>query len=455
MSISIFVVSLLLLQLICLIVGKQASRKMESQEDYFLAGRGIRFFPLLMTLIATQVGGGLVLGSAEEAFRYGWYVLFYPAGACLGLLLLAAGIGSRLSKINVSTVAQIFEVVYRSDKLKKIASSLSILSLFMILIAQVMASKRFMISLGVGDEWLFMSFWAIVIIYTMIGGLKAVVATDIVQALFFIVIFVTCFISTLLGQTSFDIAANPVAFDFDQSKWMGWLLMPLLFMLIEQDMAQRCFGAKSAKVVSWASAIAALSIMTICAIPVYYGILGKSLGVEVVPGSSVLMTVLQLTTNPTLTALFGCAILAAIISTADSLMNAISSNVSQDFEFKFLEREKSKVRFSQWVTGTIGCLAVFCSYYFANVVDILIQSYALSVSCLLIPVVAALWSRSYSTLAAAYGMAAGAAGFILTKILPEFWLPKEIIPLMLSAMGFAVGEALFRLRLVRRIDPSI
>lgn len=442
MSISVFIVSLLLLQLICLIIGNQAAQKLNSQEDYFLAGRGIKFFPLMMTLIASQVGGGLVLGAAEEAYRFGWIVLLYPLGTCLGLIALAAGVGSRLSQFKVSTVAQLFETVYRSVKLKRIASSLSIVSLFMILIAQVMASKKFLASVGVDKEWLFLGFWAIVIFYTVMGGLRGVVASDIVQASFFIAIFFICFFYSILMTPDIRniFKAQDLTFQLSQSKWSGWLLMPLCFMVIEQDMAQRCFAAKSGRTVSWASGFAALSILLICLIPIFYGVLGNVFQIEVLENSSILMSVLQHTTNPTLSALFACAVTTAIISTSISLINAISSNVAQDFEFSAFNHITSQLRMSQWITATIGCLAVFCSNYFDNVVDILIQSYELSVSCLLVPVVAILIKKEGHINAAIFAMIGGLIGFIVCRILPEFWLPKESISLLLSLIGFLIGD---------------
>ncbi len=443
MNIPVFFSVLFLLQIICFFVGRKASKQMDSQEDYFLAGRGIRFFPLMMTLVATQVGGGLVLGSAEEAYKYGWYVLLYPCGSCLGLLLLAAGIGRRMSTFKVSTVAQLFEVVYQSPRLKKVASSFSIISLFMILVAQVIASKKFMLSLGVDQDILFVAFWGIVILYTVMGGLKAVVATDIVQATFFIAVFFLCFAYTLFAETTPTITALSSGiggdFEFDQTKLCGWLLMPLLFMVIEQDMGQRCFAAKSGKVVSLASGCAALCTFLVCLIPVYYGILGKSLGVEALPGSSILMDVIRASTNPVITAFVGCAILAAIISTADSLINAISSNVAQDFDFTLSSRLRS-VQASRWLTCGIALGALLCSFAFNNVVDLLILSYELSVSCLFVPVFAALFIRQGNKLSASYAIALGAIGFWLFRLVPLEVLPKEIASLACSLTGYALGE---------------
>lgn len=439
MDITVFIVSIFILQVICLYIGRKASTGMQTQEDYFLAGRGLRFFPLFMTLIATQIGGGLVLGSAEEAYRHGWYIILYPLGAALGMLLLAAGIGKRLSQFKVSTVAQLFEVVYQSPRLKKVASLLSIISLFMILVGQVIASQKFMNSLGVGQEWVSLAFWGIVIVYTVMGGMKAVVATDIIQAFYFIGIFIVCFIYSVWMRP--EAAANLLNSSWgdsavlSQSKLCGWLLMPLLFMVIEQDMAQRCFAAKSGRTVSIASLASAITIVLVCGIPVFYGILAKSLGMEIPAGHSVLMTILQSTTTPVLTALFGCAVIAAILSTADALINAIGSNIAQDFQFR-----SDNVRASKWVSAGIGVVALCCSFYFDNIVDILIQSYELSVSCLFIPVTAALFIRQGYVYSALYAVILGAIGFVLFRIFPIEVMPKEIASLILSGIGYGIGE---------------
>lgn len=440
MNFSVFITALFALQLICFWAARKASKNMKTQEDYFLAGKGISFFPLMMTFVATQVGGGLILGSTEEAYRFGWTVLLYPLGQCLGFVLLAAGIGRKMSQFGVSTVAQLFEVVYKSCRLRKIASIFSILSLFFIFVAQIIASKKFMASAGVDYEVVFIAFWGIVILYTVMGGLQAVVATDVIQALFFIVVFVVCF--------AYALSVNPTAWgsvietglsgeglDLNATRLCSWLLMPLLFMVIEQDMAQRCFAAKSGKVVSWAAGCAAVCTFLICLIPVYFGIYGQMAGVNVSTESSVLMTVIQHSTTPVIAALVGCAILAAIISTADSLINAISSNLTQDFNFS----DKS-VKRSQWVTAGIAILGILISYSFNNVVDLLIQSYELSVSCLFVPVFAALFKRNGNVASALGAILSGAVGFCLFRVVTPP-VPREIISLALSCSGFFIGEA--------------
>ncbi|WP_068471254.1 sodium:solute symporter family protein [Candidatus Protochlamydia phocaeensis] len=449
MNMTLFTGILIVLQIICFLAGKRASKNLQNQKDYFLAGKDVQFFPLLMTFVATQIGGGLVLGSAEEAYRFGWTVLFYPLGACLGFVLLAMGIGKKLAQFQVSTVAQLFEVVYQSRMLKQIASLLSILSLFMILVAQVIASKKFMVSLGFDQTAFFIAFWVVVVIYTVMGGLKAVVSIDIIQALFFMLIFSLGF-GYVLYASDFSFAStlqsgmSGEAFEFNASKLSGWLLMPLLFMVIEQDMAQRCFAAQSPRVVTRAAACAAFCTLAICIIPVFLGVLGKQAGIEVPAGSSVFMDVAQALTTPALSAFLGCAVLMAIISTAISLLNAVSSNLTQDFDFSLVQKLRS-VTGSRWMTAGIGVLAVGGSFYFGEIVDLLIQSYELSVCCLFVPVFAALFKAKGNTVSAGLAMAFGGMGFVLFRVW-EVEFPREILSIFLSAAGYGLGEAWLSLK---------
>ncbi len=440
MNISIFISLLFALQILYWIVGRASSKKINGKDDYFLAGRSVKLFPLMMTFLATQVGGGMILGAANEAYVFGWPVLLYPLGGALGLIFLGSGMGKKLAEFKVSTVAQIFEVTYGSKMLKKVASILSIASLFMILVGQIIASNKFLVSIGFNNQALFIAFWAIVIIYTAQGGLKAVISTDIVQAIFFSVMFLVCFGFVLYTTTEAQSIPSPTWGNFTDvsPKMCGWLLMPLLFMVIEQDMGQRCFAGASSKIVSRASFLAGIISLIVCIVPVFFGSLASSMGMQVPEGGSVLMTFISKTTGPWMTALTGCAILAAIISTATSLINAISSNLSNDFKLPVFKKVNT-MRVMQGITCIISIGAIFFAFYFDNVVDILIQNYELSVSCLFIPLFIALFKKRGNFLSALIAIAFGAAGFVLFRIYPMAF-PKEIASILLSLTGYGIGE---------------
>lgn len=449
MNIPAFIFFIFLLQGICLLVGRSSAKKIKTSDDYFLASKNIKFFPLLMTFIATQIGGGMILGSTEEAYKYGWFIVFYPLGISLGLVFLSLGIGKKLAQLKISTIAQIFETAYKSTGLKKIASLLSILSLFMILVAQIIASNKFMVSLGIASPLIFIGFWSLVIAYTTFGGLKAVVATDVVQAMFFIIVFICSVGFVILNLPLQEISlleANPQDFAFSADKLCGWLLMPFLFMVIEQDMGQRCFAAESPKIVSRATLCAAFGTFIIGLIPIFLGIAAKKSGIQAPNGGSVFMSVIEAASSPIFSALIGCAILAALISTADSLINAISSNLSQDFDLHIF---KKNLRNSQIASAFIAIAAIFASYSFSNVVDLLIQSYELSVSCLFIPIVIAIFRGEGNALSAGLAILFGAAAFILFRIV-TIPFPQELASVLFSFIGFRIGDLFVKNTLVNK-----
>jgi SSS family solute:Na+ symporter len=420
-----------LLQAIYWYIGKRSSSNIKTQDDYYLAGKTVTFFPLMMTFLATQVGGGLVLGSADEAYKYGWSILFYPLGNAIGLICLGLGLGRKLAQFQVSTIAQILEVVYRSPLLRKIASLLSIISLFMILAGQIIASRKFLIAMGIPSTAIFIAVWASIILYTVRGGLKAVIATDMAQATLFSLVFLFSF-----GYVAYDgqFPAPIESFALSTSKYTGWLLMPLLFMIIEQDMGQRCFAGESPRTVSRASFWAGVFSLIICVIPVYFGVLAKSQGLTIPPGASVLMVAIEALTNPWITAVVGCAVLAAVISTATSLISAISSNLSSDF----LSQQKS-LRSMQIITGVLSATAIIFAFFFNNIVDMLMQSYELSVSCLLVPILIALFKKRGHFISGILSISFGISGFCLFKFLPPP-IPSEIASILLSLTGYGIGE---------------
>lgn len=430
MNYTLFFILLGLLGIASLWIGKRAGRGAKTNEDYFLAGRGLSLFPLAMTLLATQLGGGALLGSAEEAYTRGWSVFFYPLGMVLGLLFLGLGFGAKMRKLNLSTVAEIFEKVYGSVPLRKVASLLSIACLFFVLTANGIASKKLFISLGIQGNWLYTLFWLTVVVYTSFGGLKGVVNTDVMQAIFILIALSIVGLFFFFGVESDQVAETIVQTTGD-IPWLSWLLMPLLFMLIGQDMGQRCFSAKGPRTISIASVIASLLLFGGCLCPIFLGSKAAELGITVPEGGSVLVSAAIAMTNPIVATLLAVAILMAIISTVDSLLCSISSNLV--FDFPLLK--KRKILFAQGITFTLGMLTYLLSFLFDNVLSMMILSYELSAALLFVPIFAALFMKKGNRRSALFAMLLGAFGFLMLREVPY----KEIWTLLLAASGYVIG----------------
>lgn len=441
----IFIAIFLTLGLISLVIGLISSKNIKSNTDYFLAGRNLGLATVTFTLIATQLGGNMVLGTSQWAYSYGYYGLLYSAGMSLGFLLLACGFASKLQQCNVATTAQIFEANYGSPLLKKFASLISIISLWGILVSLVVSSKALIQGLHIDNELVFLLFWSFIIVYTMIGGLHAVAMADMFQVIFIVTslgaIFAYCAWMQPSGLVSIPTllqSQNTFALEgLTSSKLLATFLMPALFSLVEQDLAQRFFASRSQRIAVLAALCAGLFLIVFGFIPVYFGMQAKLLGVPVIGLQSPFIAILELLTNDVTFALAVCGVIAAITSTADSLLCAISSNIAQDFDLSFFKAKPLTI--SKAVTLATGIAAIVASYCInAHILDIAIGSYELSVSCLLVPIVCSFYLKKPRHMAAFGAAGAGLAGFILFKLYP-ITFPHILITLALSGLGYAIG----------------
>jgi len=436
------------LGIIYLILGFIASRNIKTTVDYFLAGRKLGFFAVTFTLIATQLGGNMVIAASDAAYTYGLYGILYSMGMGLGFLLLSTGFAARLHACNVATTAELFEKKYNSPRLKKISSIISIISLLGILVSTVLASKALLFGLGISNEAIFIIFWLFIIAYTMIGGLKAVVATDTFQVLFIIVIFGGIFLYCLLFQPTplvspaalFEKRSSFATGTLSVAKILATFLMPALFALMEQDLAQRFFASRSKQVALSAALGAAIFIILFGFIPVYFGMQANLGNITIAAGGNPLVAILEVITNSNIFFILAiCAITAAITSTADSLLCAISSNLAQDFDFSWTGM-RNKLMLSQGVTLLAGICAFIASYIVTHqILDVTIASYELSVSCLLIPFLFALFKDNLNKNAAISAALFGLIGFIGFRIYP-IPLAKEVATLGLSLLGYWIGN---------------
>jgi len=431
---------------VSLFIGFRFSRFSKKQSDYFLGNRSLNWKLIAMTFAATQIGSGFILGTSAEAMSSGPLSILFPIGYCCGFFALASGYGARLRSLELNTTSDIFEKFYKSPFLHKSSSVLSILSLFGLLISQAIALKSFLISLGCTSEWLFLVSWLIVIVYTTQGGFLAVVWTDAVQTVCMITMLVGTFLFLLykapfaaLTSSASDV---PAQWDLLQPKLLNYLLMPFLFVFIEQDMAQRCFAGRSNKDVSKGALAAACCLLLLAPVPVYVGVLAKHYGLNG-SNSATFMDVVTYLSNPAVSSFAGCAILLAVISTSSSLLSAVSSNISQDFINK---NETMPLWKTKMITFLVGLLAVIGSYFSSNILSCMVASYELSVSCLLVPIVFAVLYKEKSEkffLSAFLSFFFGIGGFVLSKsgliMFDAIPLLNSCLPLCFSFSGFAGG----------------
>ena len=405
-----------------------------SGTQYLLGGKQFATWQLTLTILAAQLGGGSLLGTCDTARTHGWGGIAYGAGMALGLLLIGFFFAEKLQRLPSGTISQALGTLYHSRSLQQIAAVLSIATLFCSLIATAVAMRKLFHFVGAPDV-VFLVFWAVFITYTVLGGLHAVILTDIVQAI--------CILGILLLFTGYMYFHSDLALpthgmqflhqpaDAEAISWVDWILMPALFVIIGQDMGQRCFAATSPKSIQTAMKAAAVLILLCVLVPVSVGVLTRNLGLSISPSTSTLLTSVQQLTTPWLTMLVTAAVLMAIISTADSLLCALSSNLGFDFHLH------KNVRWLQALTTLAGILAACASFFLQDIISTLLLGYELSVCILLVPFLSAMLFRSTCLPAAFSAMGVGATLFASTQWTPWITCWEILLANIVSYAGVA------------------
>jgi solute:Na+ symporter, SSS family len=422
-----------------LYISKKTSLSIKNSEDYYLSSRQLGVWSLCLTFLATQLGGGAIVGAADAAYEFGWQAVYYALGISCGLFGLSLGIGSKLRQYKISTMPQIFSKLYNDNLLYKLATCIYIISTFLILIAIAVATKKYLISIGFDNKFFFFVFWFSLIIYTSMGGLKAVVQTDILQIGAVLIIFLVTYLYILIYPVQQYTNAN-ININTDSSiPWSSWLLMPLCFTLIGQDMGQRCFSASSPKVVSLSTLLAGILLLITSLLPTYLGVLARNMGLELTGDTSVLMTVISKITNPLITTIFAFAVLMAIISTADSLLCAISSNIAIDV-LSHLKNDINVITKARLATIISGILAYTASLYTNDIIVLIIKAYELNIVCFFIPIMAAIFIKTPNKHSARAACIFGASYYLLAST--NYFIPKEVICLLGSTLMYGLTYTL-------------
>ncbi len=428
-----------------LTLGFIVSKSVRSHTDFFFAGKGLGVFAITATLLASQIGGGMFIGTTNDPFRG----LLYIIGMVLGFLALGFGVAEKFRGFNVETLGEIFTTSYKSRTLGIFCSLLSVATMCGILLAQAVAAKMIILDFaGLNDTYLFPFFWCVVIGYTLLGGLQAVILTDMIQIGIVITIFTALFlysvwiepVSFFSGPTATKIYALFTASDLTWQEMLNIVITTLLFSLITQDLAHRFFAAKDKTTAGLAALYASVLLLFFGIVPFYFGLQAYLYNLDLSQSAGPLVLVLQRLVTGLPLALAVCALMAAITSTIDSLLCAVSCVLASLFK-SYMTKPKDEVRFSQAFTLFCGLAILGGSYLVPNsIITILMNSYELSVSCLIVPLLFACFKKtSLNSVSAKLSVAFGFMSFLFFKIYPMGHL-TPFVTLALSLFAYLVGD---------------
>jgi solute:Na+ symporter, SSS family len=180
-----------------LLLGLWVGRRVRSGTDLFLAGRSLPWWAIGFSLVATDIGGTDIIGVGGSAYTHGLAVANFEWIGCVPAMIIAAFVFvPHFWRSGITTIPEFFERRFNAS----VRTAVAVCWLaFMAcnLGVMLLASARLLSALlGWNEVVCILSTAALVGIYTVAGGLAAVVYTDVVQC---VVMIAGCLLVVVLG----------------------------------------------------------------------------------------------------------------------------------------------------------------------------------------------------------------------------------------------------------------
>lgn len=364
--------------LISLIVGLRAGRNVTTMRDYALANKSYGTGPLVMTHLATWIGGYWIFGETKEILHYGIGTILVIIGNAIGMFLRAKYIAPRMSSFrNCLSLGDMIGEMY-GPKSKVLAGVLSVI-FSSIIVGLNITGMGFVFEkfLGVNGTIGIIISTIIVTLYTCRGGIRAVTATDMIQ---FVLLLGTLVVLAVLAVNKIggvqillsQIPAEKITF-FGGEKvycYLSLILVDLLFFskMVEPAYLDRMLMAKSPYHISkmlYISGIALISIITITAMITYAALV-------LYPDIDTSNVILVMVNNLIPQWAQGFAIVGIIaicFSTADSYMHSAGIAFTHDIAKPINEKYGiiiDELKWAKFSTTIVGILAVLFAIWGKN-----------------------------------------------------------------------------------------
>lgn len=339
--------------LFIIVISIYVSRHEKNSEDYFLAGRSLSWWLIGISLIASNISTEHFVGMAGQGFRkdIGMAVASFEWIGALALVIVALFLLPRLLKSGIFTIPQYLE--YRYDRKTRTLLSIFMLVFYVtITIATVLYAGAFALK-EIFDISLITGIWLVGLtagLYTVYGGLKAVVWSDMIQGTF---LLMGGALMTYLGmkevggwdrfvELSDGRLHTVLPLDHPTLPWLavfvGGMWIPNLFYFgLNQFIVQRTLGAKSI-IEGQKGILFGASIKLIMPIIIIFpGIIAFELyGDQILNGDAAYPVLITHLLPAGLVGLFFAALFGATMSTLDSLLNSAATIFTIDIYKPFI-----------------------------------------------------------------------------------------------------------------------
>lgn len=359
--------------------------KVKEADDYLLAGRSLGPLALAGTLAAAEIGGGSTVGVAAKAYgdwglSAGWYVV------CSGIgIFLVSFVAPYLRKAMATTIPEILERRYGKSA-HLFATLLSIIAGFIAGAVQIIATSTIISTItGIGLTKTILLAGIVITIYTMLGGLVSVTATDIIHIVFITIgmaVAMPIMVKNAGGWAEIKSLLPAGQLGLTKVGWktiIGLILMYFMTFSTGQEAVQRYFAAKDMHVAKKGSFFCAIIMGLYGFVPAIIGLVALAKFPGINPNNAMATAALNFC-PPILGGLVLAAVCAATMSSASGNMIAVSTLFTNDIYKRYLKKDASSeslVFISKAVIVVIGFISLGIALTNTQVIPLLVFAFTI------------------------------------------------------------------------------
>jgi SSS family transporter len=359
------------------------SKKIKDPDDWVVANQSLGIIPLSGTYFATIVSATSIVSYMGYYYLEGWPGMWNFAGTLLTSFIAALWVAKRLRSFGVTTVPEYIELRFGKTH-SLIASIIILIGAVTLMSAQVKASVIILQSMV---NWSAIVCSIVVlcvfIAFTALGGMIAVAWTDTICVYLIIIgtwAVAIKYLGILGGFGNLMQGVKSINTEFVQGfssnitplTALGWTVTWGICNFGAPQFVGRFLSAKSPEEAAKSQTITALMIGIFYIPLLIIGIGGMLIYPGIESQDLVFTTLVTETISPVLGGIMFAAVIAAIISTADSLLLLVSTTFTRDIYKKFLKPEmasKEELKMSRISTVVFGVAGVALAFIMSDVIQ--------------------------------------------------------------------------------------
>lgn len=433
-------------------IGAYYFTKVKTSDAYLIAGWDMGFWSITGTIISTWCGAAVFIGWVGMGFSVGMsgYFKFALPGILVSMLLIFF-FSRPLRRQRLYTLADLFSERFGSKAgvLPSIFSAF-VYSVPTTALQMVGMSTVFKIVFNIDISTGIALSFALILGFTILGGLVATIVTDALQSIVVISgIIVLAIAAVAFGGGFSNIAVNtspeylsPLGEEGLDSV-LVFALTVAPFYLVWQSTWQRIFASKTEEVAIKAGLTGFGIVLAISLLPYMIGVIARQfVPLDMRPDLVFSYVTVELL-HPAIGGIVVVGLLSALMTGADSFILQGSSNLAQDFYHRLINpaaSEKQKMFVARISVVIISVLAVLVAYLMTDIISMYQWALRLSSTTLVIPFLAVMFWRRATGLACLSSMALACA---TTIIWPLFGTGLDaVFPGFLVSFVVLVGVSL-------------